>query len=199
MKFNDMEEKNGYKLARSRRKTIGLEIRPNGELIVRAPLRAPLEAIEKVIHDKADWISKHRKIAAEKSRERERFLADTEPITPKEIDVLANRMLAEFPPRVQKFASLLGVDYGRITVRMQRTRWGSCSSKGNLNFNCLIMLAPREVRDYIIVHELCHRIEMNHSKRFWALVESVMPDYKESERWLDTEGKKVLLRAFYNS
>ena len=194
-----MGEQIRYKLARSRRKTIGLEIRPDGELIVRAPLRAPIEAIEKVIRDKADWISKHRKIAAEKNREREKYLANMEPITPEEIDALADRMLTEFPPRVKEFALHLGVDYGRITIRMQRTRWGSCSSKGNLNFNCLIMLAPKEVQDYIIVHELCHRIEMNHSKRFWALVESVMPDYRDSERWLDTEGKKVLLRAFYNN
>lgn len=194
-----MGEQIRYKLARSRRKTIGLEIRPDGELIVRAPLRAPIEAIEKVIRDKADWISKHRKIAVEKNREREKYLANMEPIIPEEIDALADRMLAEFPPRVKEFALRLGVDYGRITIRMQRTRWGSCSSKGNLNFNCLIMLAPKEVQDYIIVHELCHRIEMNHSKRFWALVESVMPDYRDSERWLDTEGKKVLLRAFYNN
>ena len=68
--------------------------------------------------------------------------------------------------------------------------------KGNLNFNCLVMLAPKEVQDHIIVHELCHRLEMNHLKRFWELVGSILPDYKKSEKWLNTEGKLIMLRAF---
>jgi len=90
------------------------------------------------------------------------------------------------------------VTYGRITIRNQKTRWGSCSSKGNLNFNCLLMLAPPEVLDYVVVHELCHRMEMNHSKRFWSLVETVLPDYREQEKWLKGEGA-VLLRRMLGS
>lgn len=89
---------------------------------------------------------------------------------------------------VEYFARQVGVDYGRITIRNQKTRWGSCSSKGNLNFNCLLMLAPAEILDYVVVHELCHRKEMNHSKAFWAEVEKVLPDYRESVKWLKEKG-----------
>ena len=91
------------------------------------------------------------------------------------------------PERTAYFATLLHVTYGRITIRNQKTRWGSCSSKGNLNFNCLLMLTPDEIIDYIIVHELCHRIHMNHSKEFWAEVERVIPDYKERRKYLKAQ------------
>ncbi|HAN50208.1 MAG TPA: metal-dependent hydrolase, partial [Lachnospiraceae bacterium] len=86
----------------------------------------------------------------------------------------------------------MGVDYGRITIRHQKTRWGSCSGKGNLNFNCLLMLTPPEVQEYVIVHELCHRKEMNHSYRFWAEVEDVLPDYRVQEQWLKTNGGALI-------
>ena len=86
----------------------------------------------------------------------------------------------------------VGVTYGRITIRNQRTRWGSCSAKGNLNFNCLLMKAPPEVLDYVVVHELCHRLEMNHSPRFWAQVERVLPDYKVSRKWLREHGNELM-------
>ena len=91
----------------------------------------------------------------------------------------------------KKYADIIGVDYGRITIRMQKSRWGSCSSKGNLNFNCLLMNAPDEITDYVIVHELCHRKEMNHSPKFWAHVEAVLPDYKERRKWLKDHGNEL--------
>jgi predicted metal-dependent hydrolase len=75
---------------------------------------------------------------------------------------------------------------------MQKSRWGSCSGQGNLNFNCLLMRAPDDVVDYVIVHELCHRKEMNHSDRFWTLVESVLPDYKEKRKWLKDHGSELM-------
>ena len=80
---------------------------------------------------------------------------------------LADQAVKTIPEKVRYYAPLVGVTYGRITIRNQRTRWGSCSSKGNLNFNCLLMLAPPEVLDSVVVHELCHRKEMNHSKMKW--------------------------------
>ena len=86
------------------------------------------------------------------------------------------------------------VDYGRITIRNQTGRWGSCSSTGNLNFNCLLMLAPTSVQDYVVVHELSHRRHMDHSAAFWQEVASVLPDYKKEEAWLKTEGKVLLMR-----
>ena len=98
------------------------------------------------------------------------------------------------PERVSYFAPQVGVTYGNITIRSQRTRWGSCSSKGNLNFNCLLMLVPREVLDYVVVHELCHRKEVNHSPRFWAEVERILPDYKIRQTWLKDNGSQLIGR-----
>ena len=96
--------------------------------------------------------------------------------------------------KVKYYANLMNVRYGRIAIRRQKTRWGSCSNKGNLNFNCLLMLMPDEVVDYVVVHELCHLIEMNHSKSFWKLVEEVMPDYKENRKWLRDHGSEIMVR-----
>ena len=92
------------------------------------------------------------------------------------------------------FAPSIGVTFGRITIRRQRTKWGSCSSKGNLNFNVLLMLAPPDILDYIVVHELCHRRELNHSAHFWSEVEKVMPDYREKEKWLKENGGALMDR-----
>ena len=79
-------------------------------------------------------------------------------------------------------------------MRAQRTRWGSCSSSGNLNFNCLLALVPPAVLDYVVVHELCHRLEMNHSPRFWQEVGRVMPDYEEHKKWLRENGAELIER-----
>ena len=88
----------------------------------------------------------------------------------------------------------MGVRYGRITIRNQHTRWGSCSAQGNLNFNCLLMLCPEAVRDYVVIHELCHRLELNHSEKFWTEVERVMPDYKIHRKWLKDNGTSLIAR-----
>ena len=108
--------------------------------------------------------------------------------------LLADKALDVIPGRVEYFANLIGVTYGRITIRNQKTRWGSCSSKGNLNFNCLLMSTPSEVLDYVVVHELCHRKEMNHSKAFWTEVEKALPDYRDAVKWLKEEGSQIMQR-----
>ena len=101
----------------------------------------------------------------------------------------------DIPRRVAQFTPQVGVSVGRITIRCQHTRWGSCSSKENLNFNCLLMLCPEWVRDYVVIHELCHRCEMNHSPRFWALVAANCPDYNAARLWLKTQGRAIMERV----
>ena len=110
------------------------------------------------------------------------------------IKELADKARIFIPERVKYYAEVIGVDYGRITIRCQKTRWGSCSSKGNLNFNCLLMLMPSEVIDYVVVHELCHIKQMNHSKAFWKEVEKVLPNYRKSAVWLKNEGSRIMMR-----
>ena len=115
-------------------------------------------------------------------------------VTTKEIEQLREQARKLITERVRCYAPIIGVTYGQIAIRTQHTRWGSCSSKGNLNFNCLLALVPPEVLDYVVVHELCHRKEMNHSVRFWREVERVLPNYKVSKKWLRENGKVLISR-----
>ena len=178
-----------YKIIRSRRKTLGLEVTAEG-VTVRAPLRISAAEIAKFVAQHEDWIEKHLK----KAEERKRILAGIEPLSDEEIKELAERAKKVIPERVEHFAKTIGVSYGRITKKNQRSRWGSCSSKGNLNFNCLLMLAPPEVIDSVVVHELCHRKEMNHSERFYAEVLRVFPDYYKWNKWLKENGGAIMAR-----
>lgn len=176
-----------FELIRSARRTIAVEIR-NGRVIVRAPQRMSKAEIERFVASKADWINKHLEAAMQ--------LQDVpaQPFTAAEIQQLADAALQDIPQRVRKYAAIIGVTVGRITIRNQKTRWGSCSSKGNLNFNCLLMLCPEDVRDYVVVHELCHRKELNHSPRFWNEVARVMPDYAVRRKWLKENGGALIRR-----
>ena len=178
-----------YKIIRSRRKTLGLEVNAEG-VIVRAPLRISEAEIERFVKQHAGWIEKNLK----KIEERKRALADIEPLAAEDIKELAERAIKVIPERVEYYAKMLGVTYGRITIRNQRSKWGSCSSKGNLNFNCLLMLTPPEVIDSVVVHELCHRKEMNHSERFYAEVLRVFPDYYRWNKWLKENGGAIMAR-----
>lgn len=174
-------------IIRSDRRTFSLQMTPRG-LVVRAPRFATAAQIEAVIQQHAKWIEKQeQKLSASASDAQE-------PLTPEELQVLADRAKEAIPARVAHFAPLVGVDYGRITIRNQRTRWGSCSAAGNLNFNCLLMLAPPEVLDSVVVHELCHRKELNHSARFYAEVLRVFPDYRRCQRWLRENGPGLMRR-----
>ncbi len=177
-----------YILIRSRRKTISIEINEKAQLLVRAPMRVPKYEIEKFLVEKDSWIRKHVKMAEERMAK----AGTIEPIGRWELRDLKEEALKVIPVRVSYYAGIIGVTYGHITIRNQKTLWGSCSRKGNLNFNCMLMKAPEHVRDYVIVHELCHRKEMNHSKKFWALVEEVIPDYRQCRKWLREEGSLYL-------
>ena len=175
---------------RSRRKTVGLQIQSADLVLVRAPLRTPVSELRRIVEEKRGWIESH----LEKAARMEEAARQVPPLGPQEIRALAAEAKDDFPPRVSFFAGQIGVRYGRITIRNQKTRWGSCSAAGNLNFNCLLMLCPPEIRDYVIVHELCHRLEMNHSARFWAEVEKTLPDYRQRRKWLKTNGQALLAR-----
>lgn len=175
---------------RSNRKTVAIQVNSDLSVTVRAPRSASEKDIEEILKKKEAWISKH----IEKIKKtKERLEAEsTEKLTREKVIALAEEALKVIPERVEYFAKVIGVTYGKITIRNQKTRWGSCSSKGNLNFNCFLMLAPPEVLDYVVVHELCHRKQMNHSKAFWLEVEKVLPNYKEVRKWLKEEGSQMI-------
>ena len=177
-------------IIKSNRKTIAIQVNPDLSVTVRAPRRASKKDIEDILIEKEAWILKHIEQMRVKNAEYEAL--QTCRLTNEEVSKLADEALTYIPERVEYFAKIIGVTYGRITIRNQKTRWGSCSSKGNLNFNCLLMLAPHEVVDYVVVHELCHRKEMNHSKAFWSEVEKIIPEYKKYVDWLRTEGSGIM-------
>lgn len=182
------------KIIRSRRKTMALEITKNAEILVRAPYGMPDSEIERFLKEKQQWIFKKLQLVREKQKERQERESAIDKLTRDDIQTLADEALQIIPKRVAYFAPQIGVTYGRITIRNQRTRWGSCSGKGNLNFNCLLMLTPPEIIDYVVVHELCHRKQMNHSPAFWAEVEKIIPDYKERRLWLKKNGGALIER-----
>ena len=178
------------RLIRARRKTLSIRITQEGNLEIRAPLGMPKGEIEAFLKEKAQWIETHRaKVLAEYAQGQEAPLGEEEILT------LAEQMRQRLPEKLNRHAASMGVTFGRVTIRCQQTRWGSCSSRGNLNFNCLLMLAPEEVLDYVVVHELAHRKQMNHSALFWQEVERECPDYKKSRRWLKDRGGALLSRA----
>ncbi len=181
------KEPAGYRLVRSKRKTLALEVR-DGEVIVRAPYRVSISEIDAFVISHEGWIQKQ----VEKQREKKEALSDVKKLTPEELQALADEAAKVIPGRVRYYAEKIGVTYGRITIRAQKTRWGSCSSKGNLNFNCLLMLMPKEVLDAVVVHELCHRKEMNHSGRFYEEVYRVYPDYDKWNSYLKENGARAL-------
>lgn len=99
---------------------------------------------------------------------------------------------AIIPKRVRFFADQMGESFGKIAIKNQKKRWGSCSSARNLNFNRRLIMAPQEVMDYVVVHELCHLRQMNHSVAFWKEVEMVLPDYKVHKKWLERNGELLI-------
>ena len=176
-----------YRVIRSNRKTLSLEIRPDGSLLVRAPYGMSEARIHQFVTSHQRWIDRH-----EEQLRARRQQAPAAHLTYDQLRELGDQALEVIPGKVRSYAAHMGVTYGRITIRNQKTRWGSCSSKGNLNFNCLLMLMPEEILDYVIVHELAHRIEMNHSAAFWLIVEKELPDYRKRRKWLKDNGDHYL-------
>ena len=179
-----------YRLIRSARKTFAMEMGTEG-LIVRVPYRATRKQIESFIRNHEAWI----RARTDKLNRAMQAQHAGDKLTREDLHELAEQAKQVIPARAACYARKLGVTYGRITIRKQKTRWGSCSAKGNLNFNCLLMLTPQEVLDSVIVHELCHRKEMNHSARFYAEVLRVFPEYRKWNKWLKENGAAIMCRA----
>ena len=175
-----------YRVIRSSRKTAAIQITPEGEILLRCPHRMSREAIRGFVQSKSPWIEAH--LARQTAAPRLPLLTEAQ------LQNLVREAQAVIPCRVAHFGPILGVTWERITIRRQRSRWGSCSGKGSLSFNCLLMLTPPEVLDYVVVHELCHRKQMNHSAAFWAEVERILPNYRESRQWLKDHGAALILR-----
>ncbi len=179
-------------IKKSKRKTLAIEVKNDLRVIVRAPLFVSNRDIQKFIEEKSAWVENA--IEKVKVRNEQEKRNTTQKFTADEIRSLADKALEIIPKRVEHYAKIMGVSYDKITIRNQVSRWGSCSAKGNLNFNCLLMLCPAEVMDYVVVHELCHLKEMNHSKKFWSLVESFCPEYEQHKKWLRENGNELIGR-----
>ncbi len=111
-----------------------------------------------------------------------------------EIADLMTEAKNKLPQLVSRYAKSMDIEYEKVFVKCQKTRWGSCSDRGNISLNCLLIRVPSYVRKYVIVHELAHRMIMSHSMEFWNIVVKEMPDYKKSIKWLKNKGNKLMER-----
>ena len=165
-----------YSVEYSLRKTISLCIK-NEKLIVKAPIGTQKSKIESIVNSHINWIEKHlvkQKARNEKYRE----------LTEEKIAKLRRSAKEILPKKVEYYSNIMGLKYGRITITSAKTRFGSCSAKGNISFSYRLMLYPEEAIDYVVVHELAHVKELNHSPAFYKIVASVLPDYKERAKML---------------
>jgi len=181
-----------YTVIKSRRKTCSLSISPDGELTLRVPVNTSEHEIQHILLEKQHWIITHYLEAMERAKSR-----PVSNLNEAQRAALEKRYIAAareyFPKRAAYFQTLTGGEYHRITIRDQKTRWGSCSAKGTLSFNWRLMLAPPAVLDYVVVHELCHLTHMDHSPAFWQAVADVCPDYRAHRRWLKDHGHELIL------
>lgn len=175
---------------RSKRKSAAIKITADMQIVVFVPLYVSDNEIERMVISKSKWIDEHMLKVQSTIDERSKL----EKITFEQIKELADQAVEYIPKRVKYYAEKENFVYNKITIKNLVSRWGSCSTKGNLNFNCLLMLMPDYVIDYIVVHELCHLREMNHSEKFWAEVEKIMPDYQRAELWLKQNGGNLISR-----
>lgn len=175
---------------RSKRKSAAIKITADMQIVVFVPVYVSDNEIERMVISKSKWIDEHMLKVQSTIDERSKL----EKITFEQIKELADQAVEYIPKRVKYYAEKENFVYNKITIKNLVSRWGSCSTKGNLNFNCLLMLTPDYVIDYIVVHELCHLREMNHSEKFWAKVEKIMPDYQRAELWLKQNGGNLISR-----
>ena len=174
-----------YEIIKSSRKTIAVEVLQDGSVLVRAPRNCPQSRIDTFLKEKQAWVL----AKVEEQKEKEADSMKIQPLSEAEQRLYRDKARDIFEQKVSYYARMMGVSYGRIAIRDQKTRWGSCSGEGNLNFNWRLIFAPAGVLDYVVVHELAHRKEMNHSPRFWKVVEDTMPEYRKYQKWLKENGR----------
>ena len=184
-------EKFEYIIKKSRRTTISVQITPDQKLLVKAPAYTSIKEVEDFLREKRDWIIKQ----INRTKVTSQQAAQMGILSDKEIRKLKRDAKKIIPERVEYYAKLSGITYNRIFIRLQKSRWGSCSIEGNLNFNALLALMPLEVLDSVVVHELCHRRHMDHSKAFYDEVLKIFPDYKKWDKWLKQNGAAYQLRV----
>lgn len=172
-----IEDTISVEILRSRRKTMAVHIRQDGSVEVRCPAWVTDREVQDFVQRHRDWIRRHRQAVLE--RKKNQIICTEEQV--KQYRQHARWLLAQ---KTWQWAQKMEVTYGKITIRQQATRWGSCSARGNLNFNWKLVLVPEELLDYVVVHELAHRKEMNHSPGFWKIVEEQLPDYRERRKRL---------------
>lgn len=165
-----------YKIVYSNRRTVGITVK-NGEIIVKAPQKAPLTLIDQVIKKHERWIEK----ALEREKKRREAIYD---LSETDIKFLKKAAREYFEEKCRYYAEIMSAEYEKISITSAKTRFGSCSSKRRLCFSYRLMLFPPEARDYVIVHELAHLFYMNHSKAFYNVIARYMPDYKERKKLL---------------
>ena len=164
-----------YKIVYSGRKTLALSLK-NGELTVRAPFGTTVKRIEEEIAKHTEWIALHIE------KQRRRAFAE-ESIEERELELrcMAKEIL---PKKTAYYAELMGLKYNSVRINGAKTRFGSCSAKKNISYSYRLMAYPEEAIDYVVVHELAHLVEMNHSPRFYNVIARVLPDYKARKRLL---------------
>ena len=179
---------------RSDRRSFAIEIGRDKKIKVRVPRRASKAQIEEMLKAKHDWILKTLDKIEQRNTAEAREYEEAEQLSSEEVKKLKKEARNHLASLTEYWAEKIGVSYGRISIRGQKTRWGSCSSKGNLNYNYLLILCPDDVIEYVVIHELCHRIYMNHSKRFWEKIEEFCPNYRQARKWLKQNGNSLIVR-----
>ena len=184
-----------YTVVKGNRKTIGIEVKPGGEILVRIPKYLPMHELDRFMYERQEWVYKayqnqKNKVSMSEAKKEEK--SDPRLVfLEKKYREAAKRYLDE---RVAYYTDITGSYYAGIRIADQKTRWGSCSSNKTLSFSWRLMLAPPRIADYVVIHEVCHLRHMNHSKEFWNMVESLDPDYKEHRRWLKENGNTLILK-----
>ena len=166
---------------RSARKSLGLEVRDANTVLARIPTRVSDRELTAFVENHRSWILEKTEVMAEREEKRK-----STPAPPPELLSKTDRMKIQLKigKRVRHYCEAMGVTVGYVTVKNQKTRWGSCSATGNVNFNYQLAFLPDELLDYVVIHELAHRRHMNHSRAFWAEVEKYCPDYLERREQL---------------